>query len=154
MRKAMKDYIFSDGTFIPKGTLVGVATRSLHYDKKFYENPNVFQPFRFAEMHKGDNDETKAQLVSTSTEYLDFGLGRHAWYDAFYPTFHLGVERCFHCSPGRFFAANELKTMLAHVVVTYDIKLEDSVARPRCSQFGVAILADPRAKVLFRKRIK
>ena len=79
----MKDYVFSDGTFIPKGTLIGVATQSLHYDKKFYENPDVFQPFRFAEMHKEDKDETKAQLVSTSIEYLDFGHGKHAWCDGF-----------------------------------------------------------------------
>ena len=79
----MKDYTFSDGTFIPKGTLIGIANRSLQYEKNFYENPSVFQPFRFAEMYKDDNDETKGQLVSTSIEYLDFGHGRHAWYDAF-----------------------------------------------------------------------
>ena len=74
----MKDYIFSDGTFIPKGTLIGVANRSLHYEKKFYENPSVFQPFRFAETQ----DEIKSRLVSTSAEYLEFGHGKHAWYDA------------------------------------------------------------------------
>ena len=79
----MKDYMFSDGTFIPKGTLVGVADRFLHYGEKFYENPDVFQPFRLAEMHKEGNDETKAQLVSTSIGHLFFGHGKHAWYDAF-----------------------------------------------------------------------
>ena len=45
VRKAMKDFTFSDGTFIPKGTMIGVATRSLHHDEKFYRNANVFQPF-------------------------------------------------------------------------------------------------------------
>ena len=44
--------------------------------------------------------------------------------------------------------------MLAHVVVTYDVKLEDDAARPRSLHIGPAILADSRAKVLFRKRIK
>ena len=44
--------------------------------------------------------------------------------------------------------------MLAHVVVTYDIKLEDNTARPRSLRVGPAILADPHAKVLFRERIK
>lgn len=29
-------------------------------------------------------------------------------------------------SPGRFFAADELKALLAHIVVNYDLKLDDS----------------------------
>ena len=93
--------MFSDGTFIPKGTLIGVANRSLHYDQTLYESPNVFQPFRFAEMHKGDNDETKVQFVSTSTEYLEFGHGKHAWYDTFcLSAFHLEiVGRLFSLAP-------------------------------------------------------
>ena len=44
--------------------------------------------------------------------------------------------------------------MLAHVVVTYDVKLEDNTARPPSLIYGPVILADPRAQVLFRKRIK
>jgi hypothetical protein len=79
-RKAMKDFTFSDGTFIPKGTMVGVATRCLHHDEKFYENANVFEPFRFAEMHEVDPEGAKYQFVSTAIEYLAFGLGKHAWY--------------------------------------------------------------------------
>ena len=82
-RKAMKDFTFSDGTFIPKGTMIGVAARCLHYDEKFYENPNVFRPFRFAEMHGEDSDGAKHQFVSTSIEYLPFGHGKHAWYGVF-----------------------------------------------------------------------
>jgi len=81
-RKALKDFKFSDGTFIPKGTLVAAASRSLHYDEHFYENPEVFEPFRF--VHTCEEDGTgngpKHQLVSTTTEYLAFGHGRHAWY--------------------------------------------------------------------------
>ena len=63
--------------------MIGVATRSLHHDEKFYENPNVFQPFRFAEMHEEDSEGVKYQFVSTSIEYLPFGHGKHAWYAIF-----------------------------------------------------------------------
>ena len=88
----MKDYTFSDGTFIPKGILVAVATRCLQHDEKLIENPNVFRPFRFAEMYKEDNDDTKGQLVSTSMENLDFGHGKHPWYDASsLSAFHLEI---------------------------------------------------------------
>ena len=89
----MKDSIFSDGTFIPKGTRIGVPNQSLQHEKKFYENPNVFQPFRFAEMHKEGNGESRVQLVSTSIEYLEFGHGKHAWCDAFcLSAFHLEIS--------------------------------------------------------------
>jgi hypothetical protein len=55
-------------------------------------------------------------------------------------------------SPGRFFAVNELKTMLVHVLLTYDVKLENEGVRPtdRWSSFNFA--PDPTAVVMFRKR--
>jgi hypothetical protein len=56
-------------------------------------------------------------------------------------------------SPGRFFAASELKSMLAHVVVTYDVKLEDNVTHPPSQHIGTFIAANPRAKVMFRNRV-
>ena len=43
--------------------------------------------------------------------------------------------------------------MLAHVVTTYDIKLEGDATRPQSLHFGTSILSDPRAKVLFRRRV-
>jgi cytochrome P450 len=80
-RKAVKDFTFSDGTFIPKGTLIAAPTLSLHHDKNFYENPDVFEPFRFAHMCKEDRMGSKHQFTSTSVEYLPFGLGKNAWCD-------------------------------------------------------------------------
>ena len=43
--------------------------------------------------------------------------------------------------------------MLAHIVMTYDIKLEDNTERPHSWLFGLSILPNPYAKVLFRKRV-
>ena len=62
------------------------------------------------------------------------------------------TESCTFISPGRFFAANELKSMLAHIVVSYDVKLEDNKTRPGIGH-GIAIFADPVAKVMFRRRV-
>jgi hypothetical protein len=55
-------------------------------------------------------------------------------------------------SPGRFFAATELKSMLAHVVLSYDVKLEDNATRPQSLHSGIHIAAHPTARVMFRKR--
>jgi hypothetical protein len=52
-------------------------------------------------------------------------------------------------SPGRFFAANELKAMLAHVLLTYDLKMTDTA---RDTHFGINTIPDTKAEVWFRKR--
>ncbi|KIJ66616.1 hypothetical protein HYDPIDRAFT_109704 [Hydnomerulius pinastri MD-312] len=133
-RKALRDFTFSDGTVIPKGAYVSVASHATHLDGEVYENAELFDGFRFANMRDEDGEGTKHQFVSTNPEYLTFGHGRHA-------------------CPGRFFAANELKSMLAHVVVHYDVKLEENATRPKSLMFGSAIAANPTARVMFRKRV-
>ena len=57
-------------------------------------------------------------------------------------------------SPGRFFAANELKAMLAYIVVHYDLKVTgaDPAARPPNVYFANTVLPNPKGQVLFRKR--
>lgn len=58
----------------------------------------------------------------------------------------------FAFSPGRFFAVNELKTMMAHVVLTYDVKLEEDGVIPEATWFKHTLRPNPTARVLFRKR--
>lgn len=79
-RKALKDYSFADGTFIPAGTTISAPSHSLHHDGQFYENPRQFDPFRFSRMRDDDGEGTRHQMVATSTDYITFGHGRHAWY--------------------------------------------------------------------------
>jgi hypothetical protein len=57
----------------------------------------------------------------------------------------------FLTSPGRFFAINEVKALLAYIVVTYDIKLEEGKKVPR--GFCIASVYFPgNANVMFRSR--
>lgn len=79
-RKAVKDVTLSDGTRIPKGTLVAAASVTAHTDDTRYAEPDVFDPFRFARMREGGvEDAVKHQLVNTSVDFLPFGHGKHAW---------------------------------------------------------------------------
>ncbi len=55
-----------------------------------------------------------------------------------------------HCSPGRFFAESEVKAILAHILMTYDIEMPNG--RPSNVYFGEAALCDTNAEMLFRKR--
>ncbi|KAJ7143757.1 cytochrome P450 [Mycena epipterygia] len=128
-------FTFSDGTHLPCGSYVTAATYATHHDDAHYENADVFDGFRFARMLAEDGDAGKLQMTAPNTTYLAFGMGRHA-------------------CPGRFFAVTELKTMLAHVVDNYDVKLEQEGVRPPSEWFGTTCAANTKAKVLFRKRAK
>ncbi|PCH34273.1 cytochrome P450 [Wolfiporia cocos MD-104 SS10] len=133
MRKALQDVTLSDGTFIPAGTIVSAASTSTHYDGEYYENPDVFSPFRFSDRRTEESERNKHHYVSTSPDYIGFGHGKHA-------------------CPGRFFAANELKVMLACVVLQYDVQFEDGKKRPENVWVATNTYPAPDAHVLFRKR--
>ncbi len=60
---------------------------------------------------------------------------------------------CIHNSPGRFFASAELKALLAYMVVTYDLKLEEGKQVPRQSNIATTRIPG-NTDVLFRKRQK
>ena len=60
---------------------------------------------------------------------------------------------CSSISPGRFFAANEVKALLAHILVTYDFKLEEGKRAPRIRVIG-SLRVPEKANVMFRKRQK
>ncbi|KAI6039992.1 cytochrome P450 [Pisolithus marmoratus] len=133
-RVAMSDIKLADGTFIPQGTFLAFPAYAMHHDDAVYENPNVFEPFRFADMPKKEFEGSRHQMVALSPDMLSFGLGKHA-------------------CPGRFFATTILKTMLAHIVMSYDVKFEDDKPRPNTLRMGNSIVANPTTKIMLRKRV-
>ncbi|KAJ7445668.1 cytochrome P450, partial [Mycena latifolia] len=133
---AKDGFRFSDGTFIPYGSFLSVSGQPVQHDPANYDNPEVFDGFRFSRMREQGKDTGegifKNHMISTAPEHLVFGHGKHA-------------------CPGRFFAATELKTILAHVVLTYDVKSDIEGARPPPA-FGGRKRANPAAKIWVRKR--
>ncbi|KAJ8913654.1 hypothetical protein NQ315_007371 [Exocentrus adspersus] len=66
-REAVEDYkVPGEDTIIEKGTSVFIPVMGLHYDKDFFENPQVFDPDRFS----AENKKTRHQYC-----YLPFGEG-------------------------------------------------------------------------------
>ncbi|KAI0737745.1 hypothetical protein C8Q80DRAFT_1222771 [Daedaleopsis nitida] len=55
-------------------------------------------------------------------------------------------------SPGRLFAANELKTMMVFLVLNYDVRFAEEGKCPAIIRFGPADLPSHTAKARFRKR--
>lgn len=47
---------------------------------------------------------------------------------------------------------NEIKTILAYIVLNYDVKMPNDGERPANLWFGANCSPDPKAEVMFRKR--
>jgi len=70
-------FTFSDGTCISPGTWVGACALGIHGDPSIYPDPQAFDGFRFAKMR--EKDDLKNHFTETSTNWLYFGYGKHAW---------------------------------------------------------------------------
>ncbi|KAK7967159.1 cytochrome P450 [Apiospora aurea] len=131
MRLARKDFRFRDGTTIPKGTRMGVPTVAIHQDATFYPKPDFFDGFRFSKLLEEDpNDNSKYGAASTGLEYLTFGHGKHV-------------------CPGRFFATDLMKLILAVLIMRYDIKLPPT-AKPHKRYFGMHEIPNSNLRVLVK----
>jgi cytochrome P450 len=80
-RLVLRPLKLSNGTTIPVGTLVAIPASATHRDEISYPNPDEFDGFRFAKLREHDNETltSRYQAVSTSSENVTFGLGRHTW---------------------------------------------------------------------------
>jgi len=134
IRLAQRPFTFSNGVTVPAGTLLAAPACAIHMDEEIYPNPEQLDGCRFLKTHdiNGDVATTGFSSVSTSPNHLTFGLGRHA-------------------CPGRFFAVNEVRLLLAHIIITYDVKLEEGKRVPPTQLFGVWRVPQ-NADLLFRKR--
>ena len=74
---------------------------------------------------------------------LNFRRSQNAVFDVCFATLD---------SPGRFFASVMLKTMIAHVLIHYDVKMKNTRTRPADLYIAGVCLPDPKAEVMFRKR--
>jgi cytochrome P450 len=131
-RVAHEKVILSDGTVIPKGAHLCVPNVRT-YDPAFYDNPHEFNGRRFYDLRKEPGNDSKHQFVTTDDSYIPFGHGKSA-------------------CPGRFFASNEIKIVLAHLLLQYDFKFPDDQGRPKGLSHGPDCMTDPKARILFKAR--
>ncbi|KAH9950883.1 cytochrome P450 [Amylocystis lapponica] len=127
-RKVMKPFTFSDGTRIPVGAFIGVPVACTHEDDEYYTNARTFDGSRFYNSEKGQRS-----MVTTDAQHLAFGHGQHS-------------------CPGRFFASAELKAIVAHMLLVYDVKLENDGVRPANMYLAEHCIPDTKAHLMFRAR--
>ncbi|KAF4778703.1 cytochrome P450 [Colletotrichum scovillei] len=133
-RLVLEDTTLSNGDTIPKGSVIGVSADKL-WDPNVHENPERFDGYRFVRMRESGDSKVanQAHLVSTSPNHLAFGYGKHA------------------CA-GRFFAAHESKMALSNILRRYDWKLAPVSANEKPLEFGLVLVANPKARISMRLR--
>lgn len=128
------DYKLSDGFLIPAGTTIGVPSQAISMDPELYPEPEKFDGFRFDRLRLSDPKSAGRQgYASCTPASMPFGYGRHA-------------------CPGRFFAANEIKAIMVHLLMNYDFKFPEGQTRPESLTFETQYLPHPTAKVLIKRR--
>lgn len=172
-----RDLSLHDGIVIPAGTLIGVPAHAIALDPKFLDpksQPPTFSGFRFVpnlpyfssftttssrlrqqerQQQQSDLEQDQsttttnhkqplpapAQFVTTNARNLSWGYGKHA------------------CS-GRFFAAHEIKIIIAHFLLTFDFRFRADAdgkgTRPPNIAFELQNMADPSVQVLLKRRTK
>ncbi|KAJ8509399.1 hypothetical protein ONZ45_g8424 [Pleurotus djamor] len=129
-----------DGTILPAGYYVAFDLHHSHFDPQVYPSPEIFDPFRFSNLNEHVVDDvlsaTKYNFSRVDSTYLLFNTGRHA-------------------CPGRFFASMQIKIMLAHILLNYDVKLPDGqTIRPSNLVFDGMILPPMKAHLIFQPRAR
>lgn len=132
MRRSVEaDTVLSDGTVLKKGSRLHIDTHRM-VDPEVYENPEEWKIDRFLEIRSQPGKEHSAQLVTTNIDHFAFGHGEHA-------------------CPGRFFATNELKVALCHLLIKYDWELAPGTDT-NFVYIGFNQRVNPATKVLCWKR--
>lgn len=125
-RVAEKNIDLPNGVHVRKGEKIVVSLTDL------FENPREFDGHRWIRLRDVPGKEHSAHLVAVTRDHIGFGLGEHA-------------------CPGRFFAANELKIVLCHLLLKFDWDFVPD-ARPKVLANGFSLSLDPKAKLRMRRR--
>ncbi|RYP86000.1 hypothetical protein DL769_000863 [Monosporascus sp. CRB-8-3] len=146
---APKGITLSNGDYLPHGTTICVspARQTSAIDPKYLSpmppQPSLdeFHPWRFSDLREHKGQENKHHFVTTSNESTIFGHGRWA-------------------CPGRFFAANSIKSIVIELLRRYDIGVgpagqgegEGEWKRPMTFNVEMGYFPDPTASIYFKDR--
>ncbi|KAI9766853.1 MAG: hypothetical protein M1839_004758 [Geoglossum umbratile] len=120
----------SNGLWVPNGATITTPLWSIHHDEDIYPHADQYVPFRFYNAAKNQVSGSKS-IGTTSPEFLSFGHGRHA-------------------CPGRYFAAVEMKLLVAYLLLNYDV--EPLVTRPPSQWIATNYLPPMKAVLRVKRR--
>lgn len=127
----MEDVTLSDDIRLKRDSVTLIMSRQR--DPDVYENPDEYDGYRFYRRRQQPGKENTSQLVTTSPDYLAFGHGMAA-------------------CPGRFFAAQEIKIILCHLLLKYDWHLPEGGETFERITIGNLPNVNPMVEISIRRR--
>jgi cytochrome P450 len=129
-RIVTQPYTFKiSGLQLPAGTMTTAATSAIATDPDtFGADSNSYDGYRFTRLREGNKAGESAFKMGMATEdSLGFGLGSQA-------------------CPGRFFAVNQMKLLLAKLLTRWDMALEKNGVkydggRPKYEYYDFSVVA-------------
>ena len=132
-RIVLQPLTLSDGFHLPVGTRFSMPCAEILHDPAVTESPEVFDGFRYYKERQKPGEGNRHQFATTDSNNLHFGHGKYA-------------------CPGRFFASNEIKMILATVLLKYDVCFLDGQGRPKNMTAHEYIFPDPDGVILLKER--
>jgi cytochrome P450 len=134
-RKTLQPLTLSLGPSIPAGTLICVDAHHIANNPTFYgPDPDEFNPLRSYVKRQQPGQETQHQFASVGPDVSHWGGG---------------AQVC----PGREFASDTIKLILAHLLLNYEVRLPEGGKVPRRSFMPNGTVApDMWARMLVRER--
>lgn len=122
-RVLLRPLHLSNDTLLPTGTRVLAPSSAVSRSPTLWTDPLAFDGLRHYKLRtqlfasaeasaESSKEQARHTFAASSAEYLHWGYGRHA-------------------CPGRFFADNEVKIILAEMVLRYDFGLKEGEGRPK-----------------------
>ncbi|KAF2185204.1 putative cytochrome P450 monooxygenase [Zopfia rhizophila CBS 207.26] len=138
-KRAVKTPVtLSDGTYLPKGVHLMMPIAPVVTDPEVTPEPMHFDGFRHYKNRQRPGEANKHQFATTSDTNLHFGHGKYA-------------------CPGRFFASNTIKLLLANLLLRYEFRFPEGVVeRPGNICLHEYVFPNPEAEVEFclKKHVK
>jgi cytochrome P450 len=143
-RKVLQPVTLSNGQHIPAGVFLEVPAGGISRDNDVFPDADTFDALRFYDMRQAKDADggsgtqaagvvANSQFVGVGSTSLTFGYGRHA-------------------CPGRFFAANEIKMIMAEILLRYEIVNPPGVeGRYKDMVNGASHTPDPTKHIMMRK---
>ena len=166
-RQALQPFSLSGGWKIDVGEWVCTPVRAMMKDPVYYAEPQEFHGFRFVDpgtlQEFGDGPDFKmpqrgdcAQL--TDLDWQFWGTGRMAWsvhsllLQSFVPFVPCRKLADWSFSPGRFYAAAVMKTIIGLFITKYDLQLSEP-EKSRWFIWRTSTYPKPSTAVLLRSRL-
>ncbi|KAJ3495013.1 hypothetical protein NLJ89_g10697 [Agrocybe chaxingu] len=129
-RMTLRDFTFSDGTLVPAGSSLFVKFHGLYGDEEIHPWPPTFDGFRYL----CEDNSSQVMLTKPTLDSQAFGYGRHV-------------------CPGCFLGSYQLKTVIAHILMTYDLPSDEALDSSVTVSKGAENVPNIKAAILLKKRV-